>query len=1437
MGHSKNGRGSRGISARRLSSVGLLCVLPFMFGFKVPTHVASANRALDQLSSEIHPDVPDPETLSFVVNGQTFTFPVAGKEAYNAVLQNPEFFRGGTIGPDGFTDFVSGQMFQHVNESPLAMSMVEKATGGDILPESFLSSNPPTALESRTRPSQYRSIDFAMLMLQTWNAEAGNTDLFANAQERQQALAFIMGYIGHCVGDAFAHDWVNQLVGQAWDLKTGQGLFRVYTEEFQHTVVEGWINSKVPGGLQNDDGSAGGEQSRYGIRAPEKFLTHFFSSRAPGLADYGDKDSSDPTEFLKYFRNTDQFIGGPTYNYLTLQAEIGKAAENWAYIRGVVEATEPLPKLPSDIQDLLIALDTPSAVVGDVVDWTQGDLLSFFTGNDCNFIDSASGVETLLGVYNFLATFESRIGGYTEKARVARANWLKLSECTAQNIAKSGAADYDPAFPDRNRDACTVLADLAAAGTWEDNAPNGHGLVRGSVTDQAWLDQTIRHFRGEYTSAVFTLANAIGHEVDARYGDNHPELAQLQQLAFTASASGPYEPANKHRKLAQNLIRQEEYLWGPAFMMDDFKETLVSTEFGPLFKQICGKARDPGVRQCFETHLRAAATAYEAAGLGTCGKDYLECRAAGKVECTAALCTAACERSTFFSSSTCSGACGAGVSAACERALDPLCPQVCLLPPGCDIPFDGLGCHPTGVGCAGLPVGTTCCPGDLSVSPPCVVDRDEICNFSHSDADCSSFFDGACDEELILECAPDRISGIVDNLFKDVDYAAELLDPVVAFCDAVEAPLETFAEFAVDNRSAAYQFMSDNRQVLAVAGSNVALAIYMSSAWDAASPDAQVNAAFVNNDVAADAAYRSSLLARAQARRTQLLPQAADPKVALQIAGLTDFITALNNRQPLVVDINDTDPTTSWTQATTVASENVRQLNKMRALLETGIFENAPGPTLARMRRDMGLDLQTDFAPFFNTVHGLKLIPLNRQSDIEGIFAAGGVGIEDGTPWTSVGELYSNVCRDTNTTNLYCDVLASNDDPSCMNCEEVLEVQGLGWKIGRGLIPFNAYDPTGATPDHVTTFFPLATSHQAYEKLYKRVFKTPELLPEILGFEGPEGLSGWVVEQGPGTLSLDQNVRSQGGNSLMVNGCGFTSIGSKRLNTTDLGVLSHELSVDVFVPPAPGNPPGFWYGALAVTLSLPSANIYNQQLGQIELTPLGKDQFVTVRVPVPHETFLALQKDLAGLTLGFKLNTPCPQGAGKYRLDNVRFTGDVAKRSLFHTVGSRGLDVRTNALFSFENAAQWSIGPGANATLAASTTREDGLRSLAVTGRNWIPVQSTVFSGPALLGPSVGPFLNLDVFMPKPQSEYYWIGEVRVEVTCQGTPVQNSSLGSKPLTYLFENEFNSVVFPVPPDVQTALRTSAQCRVVPILNISNASNGTFLLDKMGFIDAP
>ena len=133
-------------------------VSPVLFGFKVGTHIASANRMLDILEQEIHPAQATADTLSFVVRGQTFSFDVESKAAYAAIMAHPEFFRAGAIGPDGFPDMISGQSFQHSNESPSGQALVHKTTNGDITVESLLETNPSARLEDRARPSQLQRL-------------------------------------------------------------------------------------------------------------------------------------------------------------------------------------------------------------------------------------------------------------------------------------------------------------------------------------------------------------------------------------------------------------------------------------------------------------------------------------------------------------------------------------------------------------------------------------------------------------------------------------------------------------------------------------------------------------------------------------------------------------------------------------------------------------------------------------------------------------------------------------------------------------------------------------------------------------------------------------------------------------------------------------------------------------------------------------------------------------------------------------------------------------------------------------------------------------------------------------------------------------------------------------------------------------------------------
>ncbi|HEX3763326.1 MAG TPA: hypothetical protein VHW23_31745 [Kofleriaceae bacterium] len=95
------------------------------------------------------------------------------------------------------------------------------------------------------------------------------------------------------------------------------------------------------------------------------------------------------------------------------------------------------------------------------------------------------------------------------------------------------------------------------------------------------------------------------------------------------------------------------------------------------------------------------------------------------------------------------------------------------------------------------------------------------------------------------------------------------------------------------------------------------------------------------------------------------------------------------------------------------------------------------------------------------------------------------------------------------------------------------------------------------------------------------------------------------------------------------------------------------VAIDMAVPTQQPNP--FWFGATQMFVSCPAQNVYNQYLGQIELTGRRLGGFQTYRFAVP--TFVQQQlagHDCANFSLTFVINVPS-SGTGVYRVDNLRF--------------------------------------------------------------------------------------------------------------------------------------------------------------------------------------
>jgi hypothetical protein len=155
-----------------------------------------------------------------------------------------------------------------------------------------------------------------------------------------------------------------------------------------------------------------------------------------------------------------------------------------------------------------------------------------------------------------------------------------------------------------------------------------------------------------------------------------------------------------------------------------------------------------------------------------------------------------------------------------------------------------------------------------------------------------------------------------------------------------------------------------------------------------------------------------------------------------------------------------------------------------------------PGPTASVIIAEIGSDFTNSLNPAYNTIQACKLAPLKNTADIERLFTVSG-GSTSLLPWKSGANLYSSIA--VSMPNVFVDAVASLDDPNCYNCDEPgFEYQTmpnpadttktLKWARSRGIAVWNT---SGAATPYVNTCFMLATTNDAVENVYKKIFKFP----------------------------------------------------------------------------------------------------------------------------------------------------------------------------------------------------------------------------------------------------------------------------------------------------------------------------------------------------------
>ncbi|WP_308604714.1 PLAT/LH2 domain-containing protein [uncultured Fibrobacter sp.] len=328
-------------------------------------------------------------------------------------------------------------------------------------------------------------------------------------------------------------------------------------------------------------------------------------------------------------------------------------------------------------------------------------------------------------------------------------------------------------------------------------------------------------------------------------------------------------------------------------------------------------------------------------------------------------------------------------------------------------------------------------------------------------------------------------------------------------------------------------------------------------------------------------------------------------------------------------------------------------------------------------------------------------------------------------------------------------------------------------------------------------------------------------LPWFMTFDDVE--NSWT--SGNASLSLDSAVKyGNVGYSLKIHGSGYMPIISPVFNTYELGAFSDTLLLDVWIPENQANP--YWWGDVQMSVNIPAAGVYNAWIGQKPLTDLHPG-WNTLAFALNSTIYSAFAGDYPNATISVILNVN--ENTDDFRIDNLRFGGDIKIRRTEHIEASPVLNVYAVDFMSFDNINDWSS--SGTELLFVDSPKMQGLGATGIMASGYTEIESRRFLLSELQ--YVSDVISLDVYVPNPQPNDYWVGNLGMGLRCFDSGI-SMYLGNVDLTHLFREEFNNVRFTLPPDALQALKSDAgECSFSVYLNVNNGA-GLFLLDNMGFV---
>lgn len=175
----------------------LISIVGTVYAWKPLTHIYTGNLVIEEIiqeSGEYYIEINTDETRRYPVD----------RDVAEAILKWPAYYRGGTIGPDGFPDILFGQSKIHPDDFGNGYSDVWLRY----------------IYDSARRYYEDNSND-----------------------KGEQALAFTYGFLAHAAGDLWGHTFVNEFAGGVFPEITNTDLLYIAKN---HIISEGYVDKHTP---------------------------------------------------------------------------------------------------------------------------------------------------------------------------------------------------------------------------------------------------------------------------------------------------------------------------------------------------------------------------------------------------------------------------------------------------------------------------------------------------------------------------------------------------------------------------------------------------------------------------------------------------------------------------------------------------------------------------------------------------------------------------------------------------------------------------------------------------------------------------------------------------------------------------------------------------------------------------------------------------------------------------------------------------------------------------------------------------------------------------------------------------------------------------------------------------------------------------------------